>query len=131
YAGLLPDTPFSELRIRGLDLTLDRDADGRWRVRGLPGQQAGDGDPFAALQGLGELQVIGGRLVVDAPGLGLRARLPRVDLRLRVDEQRVRAGMRAWAGSPGSTPLDVSLELERDSGNGRMHARSANADLAA
>lgn len=40
YAGLLPDTPFSELRLRGLDLTLERDDAGRWTVRGLPGDQA-------------------------------------------------------------------------------------------
>src|SRR5690606_10375322 len=33
YAGLLPGTPFSELRLRGLDLTLERDAAGRWQVR--------------------------------------------------------------------------------------------------
>ncbi|HEU4813490.1 MAG TPA: YhdP family protein [Xanthomonadaceae bacterium] len=130
YAGLLPDTPFSELRLRGLDLALERDASGRWQVRGLPGQQAAGGDPLAALEGLGELQVIGGRLSVDAPELGLQARLPRVDLRLRVDDVRVRAGLRAWAGA-GSAPLDVALELDRASGDGRLHAGSTNADLAA
>ena len=54
YAGLLPDTPFSELRLRGLDLTLERDAAGRWQVRGLPGQQAPGDEPLAALEGLGE-----------------------------------------------------------------------------
>ncbi len=130
YAGLLPDTPFSELRLRGLDLALERDAAGRWQVRGLPGQQAAGGDPLAALEGLGELQVIGGRLSVDAPALGLHARLPRVDLRLRVDDGRVRAGLRAWAGA-GSAPLDVSLALDRASGEGRLHAGSTDADLAA
>ena len=130
YAGLLPDTPFSELRLRGLDLTLERDAAGRWQVRGLPGQQAPGDDPLAALEGLGELQVIGGRLAVDAPGLGLQARLPRVDLRLRVDGERVRAGLRAWAGA-GSAPLDVTLALDRATGHGRMHAGSRDADLAA
>ncbi|HET8818313.1 MAG TPA: YhdP family protein [Xanthomonadaceae bacterium] len=130
YAGLLPDTPFSELRLRGLDLTLERDDAGRWQVRGLPGQQEAGGDPLEALEGLGELQVIGGRLSVDAPGLGLHAQLPRVDLRLRVDGDRVRAGLRAWAGA-GSAPLDASLELDRSSGNGRVHAGSRDADLAA
>ena len=130
YAGLLPDTPFSELRLRGLELTLERDAAGRWQVRGLPGQQPAGGDPLAALEGLGELQVIGGRLSVDAPALGLSAQLPRVDLRLRVDDARVRAGLRAWAGA-GSAPLDVSLVLDRASGDGRLHAGSADADLAA
>ena len=96
YAGLLPGTPFSELRLRGLDLTLERAADGRWQVRGLPGQQQPGGDPFAALEGLGELQVIGGKLAVIAPALGIDARIPKIDLRLRVDGNRVRAGVRAW-----------------------------------
>src|SRR5690606_35517510 len=76
YAGLLPGTPFSELRLRGLDLTLERDAAGRWQVRGLPGQQQPGGDPLDVLQGLGELQVVGGVLTVDAPDIGLSARLP-------------------------------------------------------
>ena len=39
YAGLLPGGTFSELRLRGLDLTVERAADGLWSVRGLPGQQ--------------------------------------------------------------------------------------------
>lgn len=38
YAGLLPWRSFTELRVRGLDLTLERDDSGRWQVRGLPGQ---------------------------------------------------------------------------------------------
>ncbi|HEY0310264.1 MAG TPA: hypothetical protein VGC43_03935, partial [Luteimonas sp.] len=57
YAGLLPGRSFTELRLRGLDLTLQRTADGRWEIRGLPGQQQAQGDPFEALEGLGELQV--------------------------------------------------------------------------
>ena len=46
YAGLLPGRSFTELRLRGLDLTLERGDDGRWQVRGLPGQQQPGGDPF-------------------------------------------------------------------------------------
>ena len=30
YSGLLPGRPFSELRLRGLQLTLERAGDGRW-----------------------------------------------------------------------------------------------------
>ena len=66
YAGVLPGRSFTELSVRGLDLTLQRDAAGRWSVRGLPGQQAG-GDPFATLGRLGELQVSHARLHVKAP----------------------------------------------------------------
>src|SRR5688500_573172 len=93
YAGLLPGHAFSELRLRGLDLALERATDGRWQVRGLPGQQQAGSDPLSALEGLGELQVIGGKLAVIAPQLGIDARIPRVDVRVRVDGDRVRAGV--------------------------------------
>lgn len=133
YAGLLPDTPFSELRLRGLDLTLERVADGRWQVRGLPGQQQAGVDPFEALEDLGELQVIDGKLAVIAPALGIDARIPRVDLRLRVSGERVRAGVRAWPGVAAGTqarPLDAVLDFDRDSGDGELYAGARNADLA-
>ncbi|QWP74631.1 TIGR02099 family protein [Lysobacter sp. K5869] len=134
YAGVLPGQAFSELRLRGLDLTLERADDGRWKVRGLPGQeQTEQGDPLSALEGLGELQVIDGKLAVIAPSLGVDARVPKIDLRLRVDGDRVRAGARAWpsvgvAGSP-STPLDVVADFDRKRGDGRAYAGATRADL--
>ena len=130
YAGLLPGQPFSELRLRGLDLTLERAADGRWQVRGLPGQQQPIGDPLAALEGLGELQVIDGKLAVVAPMLGIDARIPRVDLRLRVDGDRVRAGMRAWP-KVDAAPLDAALDFHRKRGDGQAYVGAKRADLAA
>jgi len=130
YAGLLPGRSFTELRLRGLELTLERDADGRWQVRGLPGEGSAGGDPFAPLEGLGELQVIGARLAIDAPALGIRARLPRVDLRLRVDGDRVRIGARAWIRD-GVAPVQASLDFDRVSGDGRGHVAARDADLGA
>lgn len=129
YAGVLPDVPFSELRLRGLSLTLERSDDGRWRLRGLPGQRDG-ADPLRMLQGLGELQVIDARLALLAPALGIDAQLPRVDLRLRVDSDRVRAGVRAWM-RPDRSPLDAVLDLDRSSGDGRAYLGAKQADLAA
>ena len=96
YSGLLPGRSLTELRLRGLALDLQQAADGRWSVRGLPQSRAG-GDPLDALRRLGELQVIGGRLGVHAPALGVDTTLPRIDLRLRVDGDRLRVGVRAWA----------------------------------
>ncbi|MCA1713683.1 MAG: hypothetical protein LC715_00625 [Gammaproteobacteria bacterium] len=128
YAGLLPDTPFSELRLRGLSLTLERTGDGRWQLRGLPGQRTG-ADPLRTLQGLGELQVIDSKLAVIAPTLGIDARLPRVDLRLQVKDRRVRAGMRAWM-RPGTSPLDAVLDFDRGRGDGRLYLGAKQADLA-
>ena len=132
YAGLLPGTPFSELRLRGLDLTLERVADGRWQVRGLPGQQKAGVDPFESLEGLGELQVIDGKLAVIAPRLGIDAQIPRIDLRLQVSGSRVRAGVRAWpevADGAVAQPLDAMLDLDRDSGDGEVYAGARKVDL--
>jgi uncharacterized protein (TIGR02099 family) len=129
YSGLLPGHAFTELRLRGLDLTIERAADGQWHVRGLPGQEQTTGDPLDALEGLGELQVSDGRLAIVAPGLGLDARVPRIDLRLRVDGPRVRAGLRAWMRT-GHSPLDAVLDFDRRSGNGRAYAGALDADLA-
>ncbi|MEZ0471969.1 YhdP family protein [Luteimonas salinilitoris] len=131
YAGLLPGRSLTELRLRDLDLTLERDDEGRWRVRGLPGQRDRDdeGDPFDVLERLGELQVIGGSLTVDAPGLQIEVTVPRIDLRLRVDGDRVRAAARAWMEGD-ETPLQAALELTRDRGDGRLYAALDAADLA-
>ncbi|GAB3386410.1 YhdP family protein [Lysobacter fragariae] len=135
YAGLLPGHSFSELRLRGLDLTLERASDGRWQVRGLPGQQQPGSDPFSALEGLGELQVIGAKLAVIAPTLGVDAHLPRVDVRLKVNGDRVRAGVRAWPLTPrkGATvaSLDAVLDFDRKKGDGSVYAGAKQADLAA
>ncbi|WP_258223240.1 YhdP family protein, partial [Stenotrophomonas sp. HMWF023] len=117
YSGLLPGRSLTELRLRGLALDLQQAADGRWSVRGLPQSSAG-GDPLDALRRLGELQVIGGRLGVHAPALGVDASLPRIDLRLRVDGDRLRVGVRAWAQTD-TLPLTAVLDLDRQRGNGQ------------
>ena len=127
YAGLLPGRSFTELRLRGLQLTLVRAADGRWTVRGLPGEQTG-GDPLAALEGLGELQLVNASLGIDAPSLGIRTRVPEIDLRLQVDQAQLRAGARARMRAKDA-PLHASFVLDRASGDGRFHASTENAAL--
>ncbi len=129
YVGWLPGRSFTELRLRGLQLTLERHDDGRWQVRGLPGQQAG-GDPLEALEGLGELQVVDGRLTILAPSLDMEATLPRIDLRLRVDDARVRVATRAWMRE-GESPVRAVLDFDRSRGNGRAWATLREGDLAA
>ncbi|WP_277928903.1 YhdP family protein, partial [Luteimonas aquatica] len=130
YAGLLPGRSFTELRLRGLDLTLQRDDAGRWQVRGLPGERQSTQDPFAPLEGLGELQVIGGKLRIDAPGLGIRTQVPQIDLRLRVDGERVRIGARArmHADAPA---IEARSDFNRRSGDGRGYVVAEDADLSA
>lgn len=128
YAGLLPGRSFTELRVRNLALTLERGDDGRWQVRGLPGQSQG-GDPLGALEGLGELQVIDARLGISAPSLGIETTVPDVDLRLQVDGERVRSGLRARMHRD-SAPVDVVLDFDRARGDGRLYAAARKADLA-
>lgn len=130
YAGLLPGRSLTELRLRGLDLTLQRDAAGRWQVRGLPGQQQDSGgDPFATLQRLGELQVSHARLRVLAPELGVDMWLPRIDLRMRVDGPRIRVGAKAWLRADGA-PFNAALDFDRVDGDGGVYAGTRAADLA-
>lgn len=128
YAGFLPRQSFTELRLRGLDLTVERAGDGTWSVRGLPGQQQPGSDPLAALERLGELQIIGGRLHVDAPTLGIDATVPRIDLRLRVKGDRVRGGMRAWMRDKVS-PLSATIDFDRKRGDGGAYVGAQDADL--
>jgi uncharacterized protein (TIGR02099 family) len=129
YAGLLPGRSFTELRVRNLSLTLERAIDGRWQVRGLPGQSQG-GDPLGALEGLGELQVIDARLGISAPSLKIDATIPDVDVRLQVSGDRVRSGLRARIRGDAS-PIDVVLDFDRETGNGKLYAAAKKADLSA
>ncbi|MCD9086524.1 YhdP family protein [Stenotrophomonas sp. SY1] len=129
YSGLLPGAPLTELRLRGLTLTLQRAEDGRWSVRGLPPTQSG-GDPLDTLRRLGELQVIGGQLQVQAPSIGMQTRIPRVDLRLRVDGQRLRVGAKGWIDT-AAPPLVAVLDFERARGDGQAWLAAEPADLAA
>lgn len=130
YGGLLPGRSFTELRLRGLSLTLQRGDDGRWSVRGLPGQQQSTDDPLRSLEGLGELQVIDGRLAIIAPSLGWNIRLPEIDLRLRVQGDRVRAGTRAWIRKDAA-PLNVAVDFDRKAGDGRAYLDVAAEDIGA
>ncbi|QDH70652.1 YhdP family protein [Marilutibacter alkalisoli] len=129
YAGLLPGRALSELRLRGLDLTLERGDDGRWQVRGLPGQERDDGDVLGTLESLGELQVVDGKLAVVAPAFGIDTHIPRIDLRLQVSGELVRAAARAWPRL-GGDPLDAVVSFERKSGDGQAYAGARQADLA-
>ncbi len=129
YGGLLPGRSFTELRLRGLALTLQRADDGAWSVRGLPGQQGG-GDPLASLEGLGELQIINGRVDIDAPSLGWDLHVPDVDLRLRVNGERVRAGVRAYIRADAA-PLQLTIDFDRQQGDGHAYVDVTADDLAA
>jgi len=129
YAGLLPDHPFTELRLHGLALTVERDATGRWHFVGLSGPTEDENhDPLENLQGLGELQVADARLTVRAPELGIAFTSPRVDVRMRVSDKRMRAGIRADAAS--GSPLLAVLDFDRRDNSGTLWVGSDDIDLA-
>lgn len=125
--GWLPGRSLTELRLRGLDLTLQRKPDGQWGVQGLPGQQD-NADPLQALEHLGELQLSNAKLRVFAPELGLDLRVPKIDLRLQVNGARLRAGARAWLRDTG-IPVEAAVEMDRNSGDGRVYVGSQQANL--
>jgi uncharacterized protein (TIGR02099 family) len=119
YSGWLPGHPLTELRLRGLALTLQRAADGSWRFLGLTGpKERPDADPLSSLEGLGELQVSDARLTVRAPDLGINFVARRVDVRLRVGKGSLQAGLRAYAEH--GPPLQAALEIKRPEVDGRL-----------
>ena len=69
-------------------------------------------------------------LYAFAADAGIDARLPRVDVRLRVDGKRLRAGARAWSQS-GRSPVEAVVDFDRDSGDGRAWFGLKRADLSA
>jgi uncharacterized protein (TIGR02099 family) len=130
YSGWWPDHPFTELRLRGLALTLQRDADGQWHFVGLSGPKTTAGqNPLHDLEGLGELQVADAKLTVHAPDLGIDFTSPRVDVRLRVTAGRLRAGVRAWA-SQGLPPLYAVMDFDRSDNSGKLWIGGNDVDLA-
>ena len=117
YSGLLPGHPLTELKIRDLLLTLVQDADGRWRVVGLPGQAVAD--PLQRLEGFGELQIERAQLTIRAPKLKVDMHVPRVDARIRVNGPRLRVGVSAWVEA-GDLPVSAVLDVHRVTGNGLL-----------
>ena len=128
YSGLLPGAPLTELKVRELSLVLEQGEDRRWRMAGLPFQPDPANDPLDTLEALGELQVERANLAVRSPAFKRELRLPRVDLRLRVDGDRLVAGVRAWADREG-TPLQAVADLERGRWSGLLWAGGKSMSL--
>lgn len=127
YTGLLPGHSLIELRLRGMALTVHRDSAGRWSVYGLPRDV--EGDPLEVLRRLGELQVIGGRLSVDAPSSGVSTTLSQINLRVRVAGDRLRAGVHGWLDS-ARAPVTGVVDFDRVSGDGDVYVETLPNQLA-
>ncbi|MCX7033436.1 MAG: YhdP family protein [Arenimonas sp.] len=121
YSGFLPGAQLTELKVRELSLALEQGEDRRWRMVGLPFQPLPGVDPLDTLEALGELQVERARLVVRSPAFRHELSLPRVDLRLRVSGDTLKAGLQAWA-KPTGTPMTAVVDLDRRTWSGELWA---------
>lgn len=121
YSGVLPGAPLTELKVRELSLALEQGEDRRWRMVGLPFQPLPGVDPLDTLEALGELQVERAKLVVRSPSFKRELSLPRVDLRLRVSGERLKAGVQAWA-VPKGKPMSAVVDLDRGTWSGQLWA---------
>ena len=129
YSGMLPDHPFTELRLRGLALTVERDAAGQWHFVGLSGPKEDEHhNPLHNLEGLGELQVADATLTVRAPDLGIAFTSPRVDVRMRVTDKRMRVGLKVEATR--GNPILAVVDFDRLDNNGRLWIGGNDIDFA-
>ncbi|MEO7478598.1 MAG: hypothetical protein ABIT64_05115, partial [Lysobacteraceae bacterium] len=129
YSGLLPDHPFTELRLRGLALTVERDAAGQWHFVGLSGpKEDAHHNPLRNLEGLGELQVADATLLVRAPDLGIAFTSPRADVRMRVTDKRLRVGLKVEATR--GNPILAVMDFDRRDNNGRLWIGGNDIDFA-
>nr|WP_306673874.1 YhdP family protein [Tahibacter caeni] len=119
---------WSEFRIRGLDLRLERGADGRWQVSGLAGGDAEAGDnPLLSLGGVvlrdARVHVLDAARAVDAA-----LRIDELRLINRAERHRVAAVLRRDA--PGATPLQFVADFDRTSRSGDAYLGGEAVDLA-
>ncbi len=128
YSGLLPGEPLTELKINQLSLQLVQTEDLRWTLKGLPGQTDPNIDPLEKLEGFGELQIEKAALGIRAPRYQLNVDIPRVDMRLRVSNKRIKVGVSAWA-STASAPLSAVLDISRSQFNGTVWVGGKDLDM--
>jgi uncharacterized protein (TIGR02099 family) len=128
YSGMLPGEPLTELKINQLSLLLVQTEDLRWTLKGLPGQTDPNIDPLERLEGFGELQIEKASLGIRAPRYQLNVDIPRVDLRLRVSNKRIKAGVSAWA-STSSAPMSAVVDFSRSQYDGTVWVGGKNLDM--
>ena len=117
YAGLLPGRPLTELRLRGVELEVIRDEQGRWQVAGVGAGGAGGNQRLRQLEGLGEVQLENARVRVADVQSGRAFSLDRVDARVLAAGGRVRIGATAWRGE--GAPLALAADLDGTLSDGR------------
>ncbi|MCG6117373.1 MAG: TIGR02099 family protein [Aquimonas sp.] len=124
YAGLLPGQPLLSLRVEGLRLELARNAEGRWRVRGLRGGAGVDIEQaLAQLERIGDLELHGGKLVVEDRFADVDLVLERIDARLRTLGGRFRFALRVHGADDSPLQLVADFDTLLQSGKARLWGR--------
>jgi len=128
YAGWWPGQPLLSLRLHKLDLSLQRQRDGRWELQGLgPARPGGLQALLAQIEQLGELRVEEARLDISDLDTGRHLALPRIDARLRTVGGRVRLGVRVYAAD--SPPLQWIANLDPGLQAGEIYIGSSTMAL--
>jgi uncharacterized protein (TIGR02099 family) len=118
YSGLLPGHPLTELKAKGLFLRLEQQLDDRWLLLGVPKQEDSKADALDVLSGFGELQVENSVLQITLKNKA-PIRIPRMDMRMRVQGDRLSVGLRAQAKTNGA-PVFLVADLDRKRYSGKF-----------
>lgn len=120
---------WSEFRINGLDLTLERAVDGSWQVSGLVG---GDGEGGNnPLLSLGAIVLRDARVRVIDPAHAIDAAVRVNELRLINEDDRHRILAVLRRDAPAATALQFVAEFNSASRSGSVYLNGAALDLAA
>ena len=128
YSGILPNHPLTELKVKALSLRLEQQPDDSWQLLGVPRQANSKADALDILSGFGELQVENSVLQINSKNKA-PIRMPRVDMRLRVQGAKLTIGLRAIAKS-GDLPVFVVANLDRETYSGKIWLGAPKLNLA-
>ncbi len=128
YAPFKRDVSWHELRIVGLEVDAERDADGRFHIVQWRGSNDAVGDPLDALRSLGAFRIIGSRLRFHDQISGSRIALTDINVAVgqRVGGQRVIGRVQFAEGAS----MGVRCELNGDFRAGRCYTHAQKLPVA-
>lgn len=126
FAPFQRNRAWNEFRLVGLDLSLERAADGRWQLHGFDLDPAASGDPLGAL---GVLVLVDLKLRLDDERHGVHLQVGASELRLvnRGAELYVLGKVRSL--DDAASPLDLITSIRRGEGRGRLYLSGRDVDL--
>jgi uncharacterized protein (TIGR02099 family) len=126
FAPFQRNRAWNEFRLVGLDLSLERGADGRWQLHGFDLDPAASGDPLGAL---GVLVLVDLRLRLDDERHGVHLQVGASELRVvnRGAELYVLGKVRSL--DEEASALDLITSIRRGEGRGRLYLSGRDVDL--